>query len=283
MIEFSLQKKLHAANGNMHLDVHYKLREGAFIGVYGPSGSGKTSLLRMLAGFLTPDAGYIKVGNDYWFQHATGSSMPPQKRSIGFVFQDYALFPNMTVKENLYYALDKQTQPAIADELLALVELEQFAHRKIQTLSGGQKQRVALARALVRKPQLLLLDEPLSALDTDLRERLQSLIYSLHKQFNLTTILVSHDIGEIARMADEILFIKEGKIARHGKTADVFSATNTGNKIAATVIHTTPETLQILIGKDIITIPVTLAQGALPEKGSTVYLDFESLHISPEK
>ena len=281
MIEFSVQKKLHAAGGSMLFDVNYQVKKGAFVGVYGPSGSGKTSLLRMLSGFLKPASGYIKKDGNWWYDHQGKINLPPQNRSIGFVFQDYALFPNMTVKENLDYALKKGMSPNITDELLTLVELGQLAHQKIQTLSGGQKQRVALARALVRKPDLLLLDEPLSALDTALRERLQLLIYTLHKQFGLTTILVSHDLGEIARLADEIIFLKDGKIEKSGKTTDIFSASqNSNKKITATIIDRTAESLYVLIGKEIITIPVTLETDANLQKGDVVYIDFEKMKLS---
>lgn len=256
MIEFSLQKNLHAANGEMLFDVTHIIKPGSFVGLHGASGSGKTSLLRMLAGFLKPANGFIKFDNVDWFNSEKHIDLTPQKRKIGFVFQDYALFPNMTVKQNLSFALDKNTPQAIVDELLNLVELDQLGNRKIQTLSGGQKQRVALARALVRKPDLLLLDEPLSALDAELRERLQLLIYKLHKQFGLTTILVSHDIAETIRLADEILFIKDGVIEKSGSPVEMFYNNNQTNNttVNAVVVEVTQDELCLLIGKELIKI-----------------------------
>lgn len=274
MISFSLQKKLQAANGNMLFDISYNIRPGSFIGIYGASGVGKTSLLRMLAGFLEPDKGSIKVQNDDWYNSDKKLNLVPQKRKIGFVFQDYALFPNMTVKENLAYALDKTSDTTIVDELLGMVELDQLKTRKIQTLSGGQRQRVALARALVRKPELLLLDEPLSALDTTLREKLQTLILSLHKKFNLTTILVTHDLSEITRLADEVIFIKNGVIEKSGSPVEMFAAakSNDSFQLTAIVVEKVNDELCLLIGKDLVRMKVDANENF--EKGEGVVVEF---------
>ncbi len=223
MIQISLQKKLGAANGEMQLDVDLEIAQGNLITLYGNSGAGKTSVLRMIAGLMQPDKGSIIINEKCWLDTANGTSLKPQQRKTGFVFQEYALFPNMTVKENLMYALEKGQNNAIINELISIVELEDLQYRRPEELSGGQKQRVALARALVRKPEILMLDEPLSALDIKMRSVLQDYILKVHKEFNLTTILVSHDIGEVIKMSDKILVIEEGKITKQGTPIEVFS------------------------------------------------------------
>ncbi len=149
MIQIALQKKLGAANGEMQLDVDIEIEEGMLVTLYGNSGAGKTSILRMIAGLLQPERGLISVNEKCWLDTSRGISLTPQQRKTGFVFQDYALFPNMTVKENLAYALEKGQSKAIVEELIRIVELRDLQQRKPSELSGGQKQRVALARALV--------------------------------------------------------------------------------------------------------------------------------------
>ena len=223
MIQISLQKKLRAANGEMQLDVDIEIEQGMLVTLYGNSGAGKTSILRMIAGLMQPDKGLINVNEKCWLDTRKGISFKPQQRKTGFVFQDYALFPNMTVRENLEYALEKGQNKTIVNELVNIIELKDLQQRKPGELSGGQKQRVALARALVRKPAILMLDEPLSALDIKMRSLLQDYILRVHKEFNLTTILVSHDIGEIIKMSDKIFILDEGKITRQGLPIEVFS------------------------------------------------------------
>lgn len=222
MITCELHKQLHAANGVMQLHVSFSLAPGDFIGIYGPSGAGKTSIIRMLAGFLKPDKGEIQFGDETWFSQHQQIHVAPQKRNIGFVSQDYALFPNMTVKENLLFALQKNEPVNIITELMQVTGLEQLGKRSVQALSGGQKQRLALARALVRKPKLLVLDEPLSAVDNAMRESLQTILKEIHIRYNLTTILVSHDITEMIKLANRILVIENGAIVKEGNPADIF-------------------------------------------------------------
>ncbi len=222
MIEFKLHKKLHAADGMMQMNFSCAIEEGEFVSIYGSSGAGKTSILRMLAGFLEPDAGTIIFNDEIWFHRVNKINIPPQKRSIGFVFQDYALFPNMNVKENLEFALQKGESKNIINELMNATELEQLYNRKVETLSGGQKQRVALARALVKKPRLLLLDEPLSAIDNELRSKLQDILINIHRSYNLTTILVSHDVAEIIKLSHKTIFLKNGLATKIGEPAAMF-------------------------------------------------------------
>ncbi len=223
MIEIKIKKHLMAAEGNMDLVIDLEIKERDFITLFGESGAGKTTILRVLAGLTQPEEGFIKVDNEIWLDVEKGINLIPQKRKTGSVFQDYVLFPNMTVKGNLEYALGSKKNKDIVDELLEIVGLKELQNRRPDTLSGGQKQRTALARALVRRPKVLLLDEPLSALDTGMRLRLQDEIIKIHKQFNITTILASHDLPEILRLSNKVFFLEKGKIVKSGKPPDVFT------------------------------------------------------------
>ena len=224
MIQLKIQKKLQSASGEMLLDLDFEIKENEFVTLYGASGSGKTTTLRILSGLTTADKGTIAVDNTIWLDTDKKIQLPPQKRKIAYVFQDYALFPNMSVKENLSYALEKGQDKTIIEELLSLMELEQLQHQKPAQLSGGQKQRVALARALVQKPRILLLDEPLSAVDNEMRVKLQDYIIQAHRKYKLTTILVSHDISEIYKMSDQVIVLENGKISKQGTPEQVFSS-----------------------------------------------------------
>ncbi|WP_109851154.1 ATP-binding cassette domain-containing protein [Aquimarina sp. AU58] len=230
MIHIALQKELTAANGAMQLDISINIEQGQLVTLYGDSGAGKTSILRMIAGLLQANEGRITVNQNTWLDTKNGICLKPQQRKIGFVFQDYALFPNMTVKENLLFAVEKGQDKEIVNELIDIIELGDLQDRKPLNLSGGQKQRVALARALVRKPEILMLDEPLSALDIKMRTKLQDYILKVHKQFNLTTILISHEIGEVIKMSDTVFSIKNGKIIRQGKPIEVFTTKQISGK-----------------------------------------------------
>ena len=221
MIQVAIKKRLFSAQGEMQLDVDFTIQEGELVTLYGPSGAGKTTVLRTLCGLSVPDKGFISVGGLPWLDSAKKINLRPQQRDIGIVFQDYALFPNLTVKENLRYALKKNQPGTIVDELLELMELTNLHDKKPELLSGGQRQRVALARAIVRKPKILLLDEPMSALDTTLRLKIQDYILRVHEQFQLTTILVSHDIMEVIRLSNRVFLMDHGKILRQGGPWDI--------------------------------------------------------------
>ena len=190
----------------LKLDINLEINKHDFIALVGQSGSGKTTILRAIAG-LERAIGEIVVFNKTYLNSKI--SLPPQKREVGFVFQDYALFENMTVLKNLLYV---KKDLSLANRLLKLTELEEFKNRYPAYLSGGQKQRVALCRALMREPKILLLDEPLSALDWKIRQKLQFEIIKLHKEFNLTTIMVSHDMSEAYKMANRVIELQNGKV-----------------------------------------------------------------------
>lgn len=226
MIQININKKLHGANKQMNLDVNLEIKEGDFLALSGISGSGKTTLLRILAG-LEEATGIIKIDNNIWLNDKF--CLASQKREIGFIFQDYALFPNFTVLENLLYV---KKEKKLAHHLLKITEMEELKDRFPQTLSGGQKQRVSLCRALMNKPKLLLMDEPLSALDTTMRTKLQSEILSLHKEFNTTTIMVSHDPSEIYRLANRVVVLNNGQIINDGSPKSILLKTKGSQKFS---------------------------------------------------
>lgn len=260
MIKISIQKLLLSESGEMNLSLDFKIKQGDFVTIYGESGAGKTSTLRMIAGLLNPDLGEISYNNNVWFDSSKKFNLNPQKRNVGFVFQDYALFPNMTVLENLKFASKSKTNLEFINRLLEIIELNELQNRAPDSLSGGQKQRVALARALVQNPNILLLDEPLSALNEEIRSRLQNYILKLHNEFNLTTILVSHDIPEIFKMSDKVFHLKDGKIVNFGKPDEVFVNNNISGKFkfTGTVLKLTKSDVvyivDILIGRDVVKI-----------------------------
>lgn len=216
-------------------NIDFSADEGEFVTLLGPSGCGKSTLLRCIAGLTSVDSGQILLqGQDI-------VPLPPQKRTIGMVFQSYALFPNMTVEKNVAFGLKMQKLAASeiqqrVMEALALVELTDFARRYPHQLSGGQCQRVALARSLVTRPRLLLLDEPLSALDARIRRHLREQIRNIQQELKLTTIFVTHDQEEALTLSDRIVLMNRGKIVQNGNAealytqpADLFAAGFIGN------------------------------------------------------
>ncbi|MBV5302707.1 MAG: ABC transporter ATP-binding protein [Chlorobium sp.] len=231
MIQLCVQKTLAGADGPFDLSVDFVLPSENLFTLYGKSGSGKTTLLRMLAGLAKPDSGYIKVNGKTWFDSSANINLSPQKRKVGLVFQDYALFPTMTVRENLRFAQESKNEQKVK-ELLELTGLAALSNRFPSTLSGGQQQRVALARAILREPEILLLDEPLSALDQQTRNKLQNEILKFHKHFKLTTILVSHDKQEVFKLSDTVALIDRGTITRNGTPREVFFDKITSNKFS---------------------------------------------------
>lgn len=201
--------------------VDLEVIEGEFFAMLGPSGSGKTTCLRLIAGFEQPSAGHIEIFGE------TAEGVPPFRRNVNTVFQDYALFPHLNVIDNVAYGLmirgvDKATRYRSAQEVLELVALPGLGSRRAGELSGGQRQRVALARALINKPRVLLLDEPLGALDLKLREQMQEELKTLHRQLGITFIFVTHDQNEALSMADRVALFREGKIVQVGTPQDIY-------------------------------------------------------------
>jgi putative spermidine/putrescine transport system ATP-binding protein len=226
-------------------DFNLNVEKGEFISVLGPSGCGKTTTLRMIAGFETPTSGAITIdGRDM-------TTVPPNKRNVGMVFQSYALFPNMTVNGNIGFGMmvagksKAETQKRV-EEMLALIHLEGFGDRYPYQLSGGQQQRVALARAIALRPQVLLLDEPLSALDAKIRVELRSEIRRIQQQLGITTIYVTHDQEEALSLSDRIVVMNSGRMEQVGTPFEIYNFPKTGftasfvgqlNVLPVTVTH----------------------------------------------
>jgi molybdate transport system ATP-binding protein len=231
MIFINVTKHLDTAEGSINAHFELTINDGEFLTLFGPSGAGKTTLMRMIAGLEKPKSGIIEVDGEVWFDSEKKINLPPQKRSIGFVFQDYALFPTMSVRENLLFAADNTEQRSNIDELIELVELSQLSNRLPSSLSGGQKQRVALARALVRQPKILLLDEPLSALDPSMRQKLQDELSLIHSRLGITTLLVSHDIAETVKLSNRMASIEFGHIKQICSPMEFFSPQSLSGKL----------------------------------------------------
>ena len=201
MLHIDIKKRLFGSEGEFTLRVKQDVNRGDFIVIMGESGSGKTTLLRIVAG-LERAEGEIFVDDTVWLKGRF--SLAIQKRNVGFVFQDYALFDNMSVKENLLFV---NPNDSLAQRLMEMTGIAGLSSRNVRRLSGGQKQRVALARALMRRPKLLLMDEPFSALDPRMRKDLREKIRRLHEEFGTTTLMVSHDIIEAKHLADSVWFV----------------------------------------------------------------------------
>lgn len=241
-----------------HIDL--TVEEGDFFALLGPSGCGKTTILRLIAGFNTPDSGAIRVDG------SRIERVPPEKRNIGMVFQNYALFPHLRVAENIAFGLSvkhvakEQIRGQVA-EMVALVRLEGLEDRYPRQLSGGQQQRVALARALITKPGLLLLDEPLAALDKQLRTQMQVELRELQKNLGITAIFVTHDQEEAMTLSDRIAVMKAGTIVQVGTPSQVYEHPKTkfvstflgdSNFFTGEVIDQTKDMIKVRLGPDLV-------------------------------
>jgi molybdate transport system ATP-binding protein len=221
-------KKEFRTNGRVtfSLDVSLAVRQG--IGVlFGPSGSGKTTILRSIAGIAVPDEGRIELGDRVYFDSEKRINLPIQRRRIGFVFQDYLLFPHLTAAQNVAYGISSSTAKGRRDRALELLDLLGIAHaadRRPQQLSGGEQQRVALARALGLDPMVLLLDEPLSALDAATRSRLMGEIVDLQRKSKIPFLWITHSPADAVRVGDSAMILSAGRIVQEGKPSEVFNA-----------------------------------------------------------
>lgn len=239
----NLTKKYQSFNLSLSLEVN----EGELLCILGPSGSGKSTFLSMISGLEMPDSGTVELGG------IDITHMPIEKREIGFIFQDFSLFPNMNVEKNIEYGMkekDKKKKKEFVEELLKLVELSGYEKRKVTSLSGGEAERIALARALAHEPKVLLLDEPLSALDPPLRKILRQRIREIHDALGITMLYVTHDTDEAFSIADRILIMREGKKEALGSAEElylssptpfVFYFTGVGNEISKGSIYGTSE------------------------------------------
>ncbi len=218
-----LSLKLHKQVNGFKLDVEWAM-ENELAVLFGFSGAGKSMTLQLIAGLLQPDEGWIYSGNRTLFDSRSGVNLAPQDRSIGYVFQNLALFPHMTVKGNILYGagdLKKEQREERIKEMIAAFHLVALESRYPSEISGGQQQRVALARALIRRPDLLLLDEPFSALDNPLRMEMQKFLKEVRREFNIPLLLVTHDLPEAFSLADKIIVYSQGRIAQIGPPKDI--------------------------------------------------------------
>ena len=226
MSDSSLSIRISHAFDGFELDFDQDTPLEGVTALFGPSGSGKTSVLNAIAGFLRPASGDIRFGTTCWVSDAGTVWIPPHRRSVGSVFQDAQLFPHLTVRGNLEYAdrrADKENPGRSFSDVVSAMALEPLFDRRPQTLSGGEKQRVAIARTLLTRPKLLLLDEPLSALDNARKGDLLPFLETLKSNFALPTIYVSHDVDEVSRIADRVIMMEGGRVVAAGRTDEVLS------------------------------------------------------------
>jgi molybdate transport system ATP-binding protein len=280
MINIAVNKNFEERGGDFYVNFKLTINHGELVTIFGGSGVGKTTLLRIIAGLITPDSGSLEACSEIWFDDVKKINVKPQKRNVGFVFQDFALFPHLSVRDNLLFALPKGDEATIISSLIEIMELGHIQNRKPETLSGGQKQRVALARALVQKPQILLLDEPLSSLDGHMRLKLQNYLLEVHKRFNLTTIMVSHDVAETIKMSDRVVVVKDGKVAKQGAAIDVFSEhyANKKSKVLGSIlkIDKASNLVSVLLGTQVVQIEVSKEKLVGLQVGGELKLDVQS-------
>lgn len=289
-IILQIEKPLQGAQGNFTLNINTRIESGSLTALFGASGAGKTSILRILSG-LDKAKGSIRVGGELWLDSESRLCLPPQKRSVGFVFQHYALFPHLNVLENICFGLprasnraESASHRAFALELVERMGLGALIKARVWNLSGGQQQRVALARALAHRPKILLLDEPFSALDSSLCESLHKELLEIHAAFGLTTLLVSHSVGEVFALASRVLELKDGKITRSGTPLELFSQGGAcGAGLLAEVVSITPtptHTRLTLLHNGVLFTLLHAPNAPLPKLGAQILLN-ASLH-SPE-
>ncbi len=278
MLEFELIKHFGKGKRRFLIDVKAALPTGKIIGIFGPSGAGKSSLLRLLSGLEKADNGFIKINDKLWSDTNKRIFLKPQQRAVGYLFQSYSLFPNMTVMENLTFAAEKDTPFSTLEKLLIATQLEEKKDQYPASLSGGEQQRAALARALIRRPSLLLLDEPLAALDETIRTSLQSYILSLHKRFQPTTLLVSHDRDELAKLCDLVIEMDGGKIIQTVTPNLLFGDTQTidltsnSYRILTLIRNKGQLIVEIVAGKQKIKLALNSASWPELKSGDTIQL-----------
>jgi molybdate transport system ATP-binding protein len=232
-------------------------------------------------------SGYIEVDGEVWLDTTRRIDLPTRRRSIGFVFQDFALFPHLTVRQQLEYARNKSANRKIVSELLALMELESLQHLRPALLSGGQQQRVALARAIARRPRLLLLDEPLSALDDEMRYKLQEYLLKIHRHYELTTLLVSHHLPEVLRLSDKVIVLEKGSVRRAGAPSELFFAPSqapspplfrTVGEITSIAFSESNYIVTVLCADTFINVALPAAQAAHFQVGKKVLVTSNDFH-----
>jgi len=270
--------------------LHLEIADGEFVALLGPSGCGKTTTLRLLAGFLQPDGGEIRVDGEVISSAAR--VVPPERRNMSMIFQSYAVWPHMTVAQNVAYGLKfkqlaKQEVAAKLSKVLGVVRLAELQDRYPAELSGGQQQRVALARALVVEPSILLMDEPLSNLDANLREEMRFEIRRLHEEFRITTVYVTHDQAEAMATADRIAVLNRGRLVQVGPPAEIFDRPKTRFVAEfvgkANILSGRVEADGALILSDGVKIRVADAGDLLPSQAASVCLRPHNIRLVAEQ
>jgi molybdate transport system ATP-binding protein len=227
VLQVEIKKRLESdESGSFTLDVAFRADVGITI-LFGQSGSGKTTTLRTIAGIVTPDSGRISIGEDIYFDSITGENLSIQKRRVGYVFQDYALFPHLTAEQNVAYGIKDNgvrgsSKLVRANAMLNLFKIEHVRHRYPQNMSGGEQQRTALARALASDPAVVLLDEPLSAVDSETRSLLLDEVVLAQEQVGIPFIYVTHNTAEAIRLGERVVVLREGIVSQIGRPSEVF-------------------------------------------------------------
>lgn len=279
MLKADIQKKLSGQQGEMNLQISFELPNLQFLSLYGESGVGKTTILRCLSGLCSPDKGIIEYNGKILFDSQKKINIKPQQRNIGFMFQNYSLFPNMTIRQNLFYAAKKnygnnsKEKEDLINEFLQMSNLTQLADQKPSRLSGGQKQRVAFFNTLISGSKLLFFDEPFSALDLDMHKHLQNELKKFVERFQLTAILVSHNLSDIFKLSNRVIEIKKGKIFNDGSPSQVFLTDNHYKKFNAEIIAIETEAESCVI---------TLLAGNAPVKISIVKQEAENYSVGDQ-
>ena len=209
--------------GSFHLEVNHAVPMDGITAIFGPSGAGKSTLLRLIAGFETAETGHLSLGETVWFDKADKINIAPHKRSVGYMFQDGRLFPHLSVKQNLEFAMRRAGHSITLDDVTAAFDISGLMQALPQTLSGGEQRRVALARTVLTGPDILLLDEPLTGLDRARKRDILPFIERLPHVFNIPCLLVSHDIEEVSRLADSIMTMSGGRISDFGDAPQILS------------------------------------------------------------
>ena len=275
------EKHFDGGPASIRVKLHRPMATFSLTVLFGPSGAGKSTTLRCLAGLDMPDRGIIRFGDEIWFDAERNIFLPPQQRNIGYLFQDYALFPHLTVRQNVAYGLRKFSAPLRRqriEEITSLLEIGGLEHRFPRQLSGGQQQRVALARTLVCRPRLLLLDEPLSALDAPTRHQLRRQLRHWLVQLQISTLLVTHDRSEALAFGDHLALFHAGRVCQNGPVQEVFAAPADVNAARIVGVDTIAQGRIVNISDGLATVEVgqtqlvALAPPAGAAIGSEVYI-----------
>ena len=257
MIKIQIYKEFFKSANQFSIDVDFSLKKGSFNALFGDSGSGKTTILNVIAGIKYADRGKISVLDNVWLDTAAHINLAINKRKIGVVFQNSILFPHLTVYENLVFSKDKNDSLELMNELIELFSISDLLKQFPENLSGGEKQKVAIVRSLIRNPDLLLLDEPFSAVDFQQRKELQDALLQVHQKLKFTALVISHDIEEVVRLSDNIFMLDKGEVIKNGPALALFENKEEDTTISLTGIVVSVEQLgrnqkiRILVGNEI--------------------------------